>query len=191
MSTCPSWADPATSCLNAYIKREYAVCASAGQAALATNFLPTVGPVTILALHRLGRTAEAEDLGNKLLLRSFGMNGTFLMQMRLIDGDLEPEQCLQNQNDSVDDTSTKRDNECEIYFYCGAKLLTDGKLTQAFRPLLLATWADGAALERELANADLRTVRERLLAAGEFSVDGIDREVERILAERPSSRTKR
>jgi hypothetical protein len=42
-----------------------------------------------------------------------------------------------------------------VYFYWGAKLLTESKSTDAMRPLLLCVGTECDALERVLANADL------------------------------------
>jgi len=156
------WAKPSAGCLNAYIRREYAVCASAGQATLAIDFIPIVGLVTILALRRLGLGDTAEDLGRNLLLRNFGPDGMFLMFMRVLDGDLEPERFLQNLDGHGDATVINPDIECQVYFYWGAKLLTEGKFTEAMRPLLLSVATESDTLERSLADADLKTASENL-----------------------------
>ena len=59
-SSLPSWAEGATRCLNAYIKRDYSVCVAAGAEVLSHEFIPTVGLVTILALRRRGQSKDAD-----------------------------------------------------------------------------------------------------------------------------------
>jgi hypothetical protein len=115
----PAWANPSTNCLNAYIRREYAACVTAGQTALAAQFIPTVGLVTILALRRLGRNDEAEDLGRALLVRGFGPGGMFLILMRVLDGDLDAERFLRERDGGSSSTRITPDLECQVYFYWG------------------------------------------------------------------------
>jgi len=43
----------------------------------------------------------------------------------------------------------------QVYFYWGAKLLTEGKFNEAIRPLMLSIVTECDALERFLAMADL------------------------------------
>jgi hypothetical protein len=50
-------------------------------------------------------------------------------------------------------------------FLLGAKLLTEGKFTEAMRSLLLSVGTECDALERRLADADLQTAAERAQAA--------------------------
>jgi hypothetical protein len=113
----PAWARHSTNCLNAYIRRDYAECVSAGQTALAVQFIPTVGLVTILALRRLGRSDDAEALGRALLLRGFGPNGMFLILMRVLDADLDAEQFLRESDGGGSSTKVTPDLECQTYFY--------------------------------------------------------------------------
>jgi hypothetical protein len=158
----PSWAGASTNCLNAYIKRDYLACVSAGQEALSHQFIPTVGLVTILALRRLGRSEEAEDLGRTLLRCGFGPRGTFLLFMMLLDGALDPERFLKEKFFAGTRVEVTPEVECQVYFYWGAKLLTEGKGTDAMRPLLLSVGTECDALERRLADADLQTAGAQL-----------------------------
>lgn len=157
-SPLPSWAEGATRCLNAYSKRDYSACFIAGAEVLSFEFIPTVGLVTILALRRGGRSRDADDLGRALLRRGIGRSGMlFLLLMMLLDGALDPEQFLQERIFSGFQIEVSQGLECQVYFYWGARLLTEGKFRDAMRPLLLSVGTDCNALERFLANADLET----------------------------------
>jgi hypothetical protein len=137
--------------------RDYRGCVASGREALSHQFLPTVGLVTILALRRFGRAQEAEDLGRGLLRIGFGPGGMFLFLMRLLDGALDPEQFLKERFFRGHPGSVSRDLECQVYFYWGAKLLTEGRFADALKPLLHAVKTECNALERWLAESDLQT----------------------------------
>jgi hypothetical protein len=154
-SSMPSWADAATRCLNAYIKRDYSACVAAGREALSHQLIPTIGLVTILALRRWGRSEEAEVLGRALLRSGTGRGVSFLLLMMLLDGALDPEQFLKERIFGGYRVEVSRELECQVYFYWGAKLLTEGKFSGAIRPLLICVGMECSALERSLANADL------------------------------------
>jgi hypothetical protein len=73
----------------------------------------------------------------------------------LLDGALNPEQFLKERFFAGFQVGVWPELECQVYFYWGAKLLTEGKLTGAIRPLALCVGTQCDALERRLANADL------------------------------------
>lgn len=155
-SRLPFWADGATRCLNAYIKRDYAACFAAGREVLSQQFIPTVGLVTILALRRQDRSDDADDLGRVLLRCCSGRGGMlFLMLMMLLDGALDPKQFLRERIFSGFRVEVSRELECQVFFYWGARLLTEGKFNDAMRPLMLSIVPECDALERVLAMADL------------------------------------
>jgi len=155
-SPVPFWADGATRCLNAYIKRDYAACFAAGREVLSHQFIPTVGLVTILALRRQDRSDDADDLGRALLRRGFGRNGMFfLLLMMLLDGALDPKQFLKERCFGGFRVEVSQELECQVYFYWGARLLTEGKFNDAVRPLMVSVVTECDALERFLAMADL------------------------------------
>jgi hypothetical protein len=158
-SSLPPWAGPATRCLNAYIRRDYTTCIRAGTEALSHQCLPTVGLVTILALRREGRLQEAEGLGRALLRCGAGPGGMFFLLLMLLDGALEPERLLGERVFAGIRVGVSRELECQVYFYWGAKLLTEGKVDGSLRPLLLCVETECHALERRLADADLATAR--------------------------------
>jgi hypothetical protein len=158
-SALPPWADPATRCLNSYIRRDYSTCVTAGREALSHQRLPTVGLVTILALHREGRLPEAEGLGRALLRGGAGPGGMFFLLLMLLDGALEPERLLGERVFAGIRLGVSRELECQVYFYWGAKLLTEGKVDGSLTPLLLCVETECHALERRLADADLATAR--------------------------------
>lgn len=157
----PSWVNRAARCLNAYVSRNYTGCVASGRKFLSHQFIPTVGLVTILALRRLGLVQEAEVLSRGLLHRGFGPGGMFLLLMMLLDGALDPEQFLEERFFGGYRVEVSRDLECQVYFYWGAKLVTEGRVNSAMRPLLLAVGTECDALERRLAEADLEEARAR------------------------------
>jgi hypothetical protein len=154
-SSLPPWAGPATRCLNAYIKQEYSACVAAGREALSLQIIPTVGLVTLLALRRQGRFGEAEGFSRALLRCGVGPGGVLFLLLMLLDGALNPEQFLKDRFFAGFQVGVWPELECQVYFYWGAKLLTEGKLTGAIRPLALCVGKQCDALERRLANADL------------------------------------
>lgn len=155
----PPWAGPATRCLNSYIQRDYPACVSAGGEALSHQPLPTVGLVTILALRRQGRVKEAEGLGRALLRCGGGRGGVFFLLLMLLDGAIDPERFLRERVFAGTRVEVSRELECQVYFYWGAKLLTEGKVDGSLMPLLLCVETVCHALERRLADADLATAR--------------------------------
>src|SRR5438128_1362943 len=90
----PPWAESATRCLNAYIKRDYQACTVAGGVALLHELIPTVAAITVLGLRRLGQAEEAEACIREQLARGMtsGRAGEIcLFFMMLMDGALDPE----------------------------------------------------------------------------------------------------
>lgn len=154
-SSLPPWAGPATRCLNAYIKRDYSACVAAGREALSLQLIPTVGLVTLLALRRQGRFEDAERFSRALLRCGVGPGGMLYLLLMLLDGALNPEQFLRERFFAGFRVGVSPDLECQVYFYWGAKLLTEEKFTVAIRPLALCVATGCDALERVLANADL------------------------------------
>ena len=73
----------------------------------------------------------------------------------LLDGALNPEQFLKERFFAGFRVGVSQELECQVYFYWGAKLLTEGKFTSALKPLVLSISTGCDALERVLANADL------------------------------------
>jgi hypothetical protein len=151
----PPWAGPATHCLNAYIKQDYSACVAAGREALSLQIIPTVGLVTLLALRRQGRFGEAEGFSRALLRFGIGPGGMLFLLLMLLDGALNPEQFLKERFFAGFRVGVSQELECQVYFYWGAKLLTEGKFTSALKPLVLCVCTECNALERVLANADL------------------------------------
>lgn len=96
-------------------------------------------------------------MGRELLMRGFGPGGMFLLLMRVLDGDLDAERFLKERGGPGGSSEFTPELECQVYFYWGSKLLTEGKFNEALRPLLLAVNTECDALERRLADADLRT----------------------------------
>jgi hypothetical protein len=155
----PPWAGPATRCLNAYIKQEYSACVAAGRDALSLQIIPTVGLVTLLALRRQGCFLEAERFSRALLRCGVGPGGMLFILLMLLDGALNPEQFLKERFFAGFRVGVSRELESQVYFYWGAKLLTEGKFTSALKPLVLCVCTECDALERVLANADLAIAR--------------------------------
>jgi len=79
----------------------------------------------------------------------------FLMLMMLLDGALDPEQFLRERIFSGFRVEVSQELECQVYFYWGAKLLTEEKFNDAMRPLLVSIGTECDSLERVLAMADL------------------------------------
>ncbi len=151
----PSWAGPATRCLNAYIQRDYLACVAAGREALSLQIIPTVGLVTLLALRRQGHFEEAASFSRALLRCGVGPGGMLFLLLMLLDGALNPEQFLKERFFAGFRVGVSQELECQVYFYWGAKLLTEGKFTDAMKPLLVCVGMECNALERFLADADL------------------------------------
>jgi hypothetical protein len=122
----PPWARSATACLNAYIKRDYRACVSAGMTVFEEHQIVPVGLTTIVALRRLGRNDEADELGGMLLMRSLGPGGVFLHLMRVLDGDLDPDALLARAG-GPDFPQNTEEFQCQVYFRWGARLLTERK----------------------------------------------------------------
>jgi hypothetical protein len=158
-SALPPWAEPATRCLNAYIRLDYSACTTAGREALSLQLIPTVGLVTLLAMRRQGRLAEAEGLSRALLRCGVGPGGWLYLLLMLLDGALDPERFLKERFFAGFRVGVNQELECQVYFYWGAKLLTEGKFTDAIKPLLLCVRTECDALERTLAKADLATAQ--------------------------------
>ena len=148
--------------IDAYVAREYADCILAGQEALATHFVANIGLITIIAFRRLGQFDDAESLGREILLRC--LDEDLIHLMRVLDDDLDPERFIR---ESAFDDSRKDylDLKCRVYFYWGARLLTDHKFGESIEPLLLSLGTESDAAERGLAAADLKTAREQLATA--------------------------
>jgi hypothetical protein len=159
--TLPAWAEGAARCLNAYISRDYSRCATYGQEALSHQFLPTVGLVSILALRRLRRPQKADALGRSLLRLGFGPGGMFLFFMMLLDAAIEPEEFLRERFFGGYQVKVTKELRCQVYFYWGAKLVTEESFSDAIRPLLLSVGTECDALERRLAEADLEVAIAR------------------------------
>ena len=155
----PPWAGPAARCLNAYIRRDYLACVAAGREALSHQILPTVALVMLLALRRQGRFQEADGFSRALLRCGVGPGGMLYLLLMLLDGALNPEQFLRERFFAGFRVWVSPELECQVYFYWGAKLLTEGKFTGAIRPLALCVGTQCDALERRLANADLVTAQ--------------------------------
>jgi hypothetical protein len=151
----PFWAAGGARCLSAYMKRDYAGCVASGQEVLSHHFIPTVALVTIVALRRLSRSQEAGVLGRSLLERSFGPGGMFLFFMMLLDGVIDPKEFLRARIFGGYPVEVTRKLECQVFFYWGAKLLTEERFGEAISPLLLSISTECDALERCLAEADL------------------------------------
>jgi hypothetical protein len=151
----PPWAGPATRCLNAYIKQDYSACVAAGREALSLQIVPTVALVTLLALRRQGCFVEAERFSRALLRCGVGPGGMLFLLLMLLDGALNPEQFLKERFFAGFRVGVSRELESQVYFYWGAKLLTEGKFTSALKPLALCVCTECDSLERVLANADL------------------------------------
>jgi hypothetical protein len=154
-SSLPLWAGPATRCLNAYVKQDYSACVAAGREALSLQIIPTVGLVTLLALRRQGLFVKAERFSRALLRCGVGPGGMLFLLLMLLDGALNPEQFLKERFFAGFRVGVSRELECQVYFYWGAKLLTEGRFTIALKPLVLCVCTECDALERVLANADL------------------------------------
>jgi len=73
----------------------------------------------------------------------------------LIHGALNPAQFLRERFFAGFRVGVSPDLECQVYFYWGAKLLTEEKFTAAIRPLALCLATGCDPLERFLAEADL------------------------------------
>jgi hypothetical protein len=117
--------------------------------------MPTVGLVTLLALRRQGCFEDAERFSRALLRCGVGPGGMLYLLLMLLDGALNPEQFLRERFFAGFRVGVSPDLECQVYFYWGAKLLTEEKFTVAIRPLALCVATGCDALERVLANADL------------------------------------
>jgi len=146
----PSWVVPATRCLNAYIRSDYSACVAAGRAALSLQVIPMVCAVMLLALRRQGRFGEAEYLSRGLLRCSAEPGGWLYLILMLLDGALDPERLLAGFR-----VEYNQQLKCQVYFYWGAKLLTEGKFASATTPLLHCVSTECDVPERQLAKADL------------------------------------
>ena len=148
-------------CLSAYERHDYQRVAKLGASFLESHFSATMGIATIIALRRLKRFEDAEELGRRLLMTSFGPNGTFLYLMRVLDNDLSAHRLLDQCSASSDLPNPDDNFRCQVYFCEGARLLTEGKIKEAEDDLVRATGIDCDALERRLAIADLQSIKGR------------------------------
>ena len=84
------------------------------------------------------------------------------MLMMLLDRALDPEEFLKERVFLGYPITVSVDLECQVYFYWGARELTEGNYSDAVKPLALAIGRKCQALERRLAEADLRIAIARV-----------------------------
>lgn len=135
-------------CTDAFRNQDYSQCARVGLSILGKVVSPDLAHMLLISLHRLGMMENRDEVGAMFVkLFSFDPWNVALLKLTLGQSTLE----------EVLPSAQNEEQRCQAYYYAGARLSTTGQISKASACFEKCLTFRTECLERELAEAEVRS----------------------------------